>query len=135
MYSKPQQFELLKTGFQDSYFEYFSTSNKTEINQHFPDFQLRISETDQVYFLLCDKTVAGVFCYGISGEKANIKIDFVLAPYRDLKPGEFLFKQLKNQFKSEGINTFITPSTDNQHIHYLKKMGFDKREEGYCLDI
>jgi hypothetical protein len=135
LYAKPQQFILLKTDADDAYFKHFISSNAIDMNQHFPGFEKHLSEHDQLYFLLCDQAVAGVFGYAFSGNIATIKIDFVLTPYRDLKPGVFLFRQNKDKFKMEGIEKFITKTTHRQHIQYLEKMGFNKTAENYFLDI
>ena len=68
--------------------------------------------------------MAGVFF----GEKNNhilyLHLDFVTPAYRDLKPGDFIYKQNRQLFKDAGIRQIVCNTENAEHRKYLLKMGF-----------
>jgi hypothetical protein len=74
--------------------------------------------------------VAGIFI-GIKNENTlTVVLDYVSAPFRDLKPGEFLYQHNKAFFVDNEIHRIEISSDNEQHINYLKKMNFNLGQNG-----
>jgi hypothetical protein len=111
----------------DSYLNYFIGFYQREINEFFPNFNSSVLAEKEVFALLLlrNEAVAGVFIGIKENETLIVQIDFVTAAYRDLKPGNFIYKKNIDQIKEQGIH-HITCKTDNKsHQKYLLKMGFE----------
>lgn len=140
IYAKKEAFKLLRINLSDSYLNYYLDFNKSEIKHFFPGFTLvNLSDNNEktlIFNLLRDDAVAGVFI-GIKNENTlNVVLDYVSAPFRDLKPGEFLYQHNRAIFTEHDIN-IIEITTDNiQHINYLTKMNFKLKQNGiYSLTL
>jgi len=46
--------------------------------------------------------------------------------YRDFKVGSYVFEDKRLFFKELGYQEFVTFSTVDEHINYLKRMGFEE---------
>jgi hypothetical protein len=99
IYSINKSIESVSADFFDPYIQYFIDYHKKEINLLFPDFisqTLNFNHTDNkpiVFLLLRNALVAGVFVATQNGDKLIVNLDFVLAEYRDCKPGDLLYKK------------------------------------------
>lgn len=136
IYNRKETFKLIPTTLKDAYLQYFLDFNKKEINIFFPDFN-QIFTTDKhqseesiTLLLLRDAQVAGVFSGIKKPEELYIILDYVSAPYRDLKPGEYVYKKKVNVLKDLGIKRLICEIEHPQHKEYLRKMGFVEEKIG-----
>jgi len=140
IYAKKEAFKLLKINFSDSYLNYYLDYNKNEIKQFFPAFTLvNLSDEKEnvlIFSLLRDEVMAGIFIGIKNNNTLTVVLDYVSAPYRDLKPGEFLYQHNKPFYAENKIHR-IEISTDNEHhINYLKKMNFNLEQNGmYSLEL
>jgi len=140
IYSKKEAFKLLKINFSDSYLNFYLDYNKNEIKHYFPGFTLiNLSDKKEnllMFSLLRDDVVAGVFI-GVKNENTlNVVLDYVSAPFRDLKPGEFLYQHNKALFEEYEINKFEVTTDNDNHINYLIKMNFKLEQNGiYSLTL
>ena len=136
MYSASESFKVLKVEANDPYLEYFVDFHKAQIQNFFPRFDKSLLQQNEVehkaftLFLLRNAVVAGVF-FGIKNNHIlYLHLDFVSAPYRDLKPGEFIYKQNKLLFKEAGIRQIVCNTENEEHRKYLLKMGFVEKAGG-----
>lgn len=136
MYSASESFKVLKVDANDPYLEYFVDFHKAQIQNFFPRFDKSLllqNEGEQkafTLFLLRNAVVAGVF-FGIKNNHIlYLHLDFVSAPYRDLKPGDFIYKQNAQLFKEAGIRQIICNTENEEHRKYLLKMGFVEKAGG-----
>ena len=136
MYSASESFKVLKVEANDPYLEYFVDFHKAQIQNFFPRFDKSLllqNEGEQkafTLFLLRNAVVAGVF-FGIKNNHIlYLHLDFVSAPYRDLKPGDFTYKQNAQLFKEAGIRQIICNTENEEHRKYLLKMGFVEKAGG-----
>ena len=136
MYSASESFKVLKVEANDPYLEYFVDFHKAQIQNFFPRFDKSLllqNEGEQkafTLFLLRNAVVAGVF-FGIKNNHIlYLHLDFVSAPYRDLKPGEFIYKQNTLLFKEAGIRQIVCNTENEEHRKYLLKMGFVEKAGG-----
>lgn len=127
MYSHRDDFKLIRVDSSDAYLTYFLKYHQKEIVQFFPDFNSETwNKTDNSFtvLLIRNATVAGVFSGVINDGVLSVNIDFVTAPYRDLKPGQFIYNQNREFFADAGIKRFKAYSKSEIHKSYLLKMGF-----------
>jgi hypothetical protein len=136
IYNRKETFKLIPTNLQDAYLQYFLEFNKKEISSFFPDFHSKRldskkkSEDTIVLLLLRDAVVAGVFFGEKKGEELYIYIDYVSAPYRDLKPGDYIYKKNISVIKDYGVNRLVCEIEHPLHRDYLRKMGFIENKSG-----
>lgn len=130
IYNRKETFKLIPTTLKDSYLQYFLDFNNKEIQIFFPDYRQFIAvdrghaEDTVALLLLRDTQVAGVFSGIKKTEDLFIYLDYVTAPYRDLKPGEYIYKKKVNVLKDLGVKRLICEIEHPQHKEYLRKMGF-----------
>lgn len=130
MYSFHESFKSIQVAADDTYLNYFIDFYQSEINRFFPDFDKEaFQKTGNTFALLLlrNAVVAGAFV-GVKNEDTLIvQLDFVTAAYRDLKPGDFIYKKNIELIKEQGISQ-ITSNTENvTHQKYLLEMGFEKQ--------
>ncbi len=136
MYSDNESFKIMKVEANDPYLEYFVDFHKAQIQNFFPRFDkslLQQNEGEQkafTLFLLRNAVVAGVF-FGIKNNHIlYLHLDFVSAPYRDLKPGDFIYKQNAQLFNEAGIRQIVCNTENEEHRKYLLKMDFVEKTGG-----
>lgn len=140
IYTQKEAFKLLQSEKTDAYLDYFINFNIAEINRFFPGFKSEYLTQENnnllIFKLLRDTILAGLFVGAKQENTLTIMLDYVSAPYRDLKPGKFIFQQNADLFKANGINKLIVHTSNQQHIKYLEKMNFSKSDNNvYFLDI
>lgn len=132
IYTRKEIFKLIPTNLNDSYVKYYLDFNKTEIAHFFPLFEDKIAATSKnaselvTLLLLRDALVAGVFIGIKSDKELQVIVDYVSAPYRDMKAGEYIYKKHIHLFKDKGVEQLICETMHPLHKQYLGKMGFNK---------
>lgn len=132
IYTKKETFQVIKSDIKDGLIQYFLDFNQADINTIFKDFQKSINQEKADYItllLMRDTQIAGVVC-GIKKDKElDIVLDYVLPPFRDLKPGDYLYKKNLDIFKDLDIDNLISKVHHPAHHDYLLKMGFELKGE------
>lgn len=131
MYSYKEAFRAVMVKPDDNYLQYFIDYHKIGIKQFFPEFTLSVfvpdSDKNFILFLLRDAKVAGVFM-GIKEKNIlTIHLDFVTPEYRDLKPGDFVYKSNTDLMNTHGISKLVCKTENKIHQKYLAKMGFESK--------
>ncbi len=139
MYSHRDDFKMIRVESGDEYLNYFLHYHQKEIKQFFPDFNPDTWKKNENRFnvlLIRNAAVAGVFSGVLNDGILKVEIDFVTAPYRDLKPGQFIYNQNSNFFNEAGIIRFDALSNNVKHRNYLLKIGFspvDNQHDGLLV--
>jgi len=144
MHSQHEFFKSVMVSPDSAYLDYFLDYYQHEIKNFFPNFKktvlIKSEENSKVFsvLLLRNAAVAGV----LIGEKNNnilyIYLDFVINEYRDMKPGEFIYKKNVEFLKNKGIQQIICNTGNIIHQKYLRKMGFvlqNKSKTVFVKDI
>ncbi|MEV6930572.1 hypothetical protein AB0M46_39645 [Dactylosporangium sp. NPDC051485] len=63
---------------------------------------------------------------------AQVELDYVTQRYRDLSPGEFVFRR-SGQLTAHGFRRVLTPP--GMVAPYYARLGFQKTRDQYCLDL
>ena len=129
MYSVQESFKAIRVDATDSYLNYFIDFYQSEIKEFFPLFDKSIFNNDTFALLLLrNATVAGVFMGVKEDHILIVHLDFVTVEYRDLKPGDFLYKKNIELMKNQKIQQLVCNTDNIIHQKYLLRMGFTKGE-------
>jgi len=134
IYSKKESFNAIRTQIDDPYLQYYLDFYKKDILKFFPKTEQIVGDIQEyrdawVLLLLRDAQLAGILIGKRYGASLNILIDYVTAPYRDLKTGEYMY-QHSDLFKREGIELLIQETDKEPQSKFLLKMGFTEHPKG-----
>jgi TRAP-type mannitol/chloroaromatic compound transport system permease small subunit len=126
---KKDAFELLQIdAHQSPFLKMFIHYHRKEILKYFPNFDLSKLSNPRCIFILRNLMPVGLFiCLPHKG-MLEIKLDFVVKEYRDLKNAYYMFHSRSEIFKEQGFQAFIIKSEIADHINYMKKIGFYLKE-------
>lgn len=133
IYSKKETFQVIKSNVEDALVQYFLDFNQADISTIFQGFQEKTKQKEADYItllLMRDAQIAGVVCGVKKDRSLNIVLDYVLPPYRDLKPGDYLYKKNLDIFKDLDIDNLTSEIHHPAHHEYLLKMGFELKGDG-----
>ena len=129
MYSVHESFKSIQVNVNDPYLNYFIDFYQSEIKEFFPQFNREVFENETFALLLLrNATVAGVFIGVKAGHILTVHLDFVTVEYRDMKPGDFLYKKNVELMKNQNIQQLECITYNIVHQKYLQRMGFVKVE-------
>jgi len=101
-----------------------------DIKRFFPDFNNEELKNKKVLFILRNLVPVGLFVYeGEQNQVVDIKVDYVIPDYRDLKNAQYFFTGGKDYFLNRGFEKFRAVSKVEEHNKYLEKIGFVEKEE------
>ena len=127
-----QQYDMVESKKEDALLGYFLGKYYEDIKKYFPEFMLE-AEYDKAYVVCCNGNPAGVLL-GNEKEKGvvDIVLDYAIPTYRDCSVGTYLYSKLP----AHGVRALEYHLTDNEeHVTYMKKMGFVKGENAYVCDL
>lgn len=131
IYSKKEIFEILEVRSENKYMIRFLDFYNKDIQKHFPGFSYKPEMNTLSFLVLRNMSVAGIFlAHSINENTLFVGLDYVIAEYRDLKNGKFIYRCLKNRFVENGFTRIITSGDSEKYVWYLKKIGFQKNNEG-----
>lgn len=130
IYSSKEYFKLLPITGESEYFNHFLDYYKSGIEKYANKSQFNIDKSAVNFYILRNMVPAGVFIGSKHNENTlNVELDFVIPEYRDFKIGNYIYEKRKDYFLDKGYNKFICFSENDEHINYLKKMGFEEKIE------
>lgn len=128
IYNSKEYFKLLPINDSSQYFNYFLEFYKDSLNNYINTSEFNIEDYDVSFFILRNMVPAGVFVASKYDDNTlKVELDFVIPEYRDFKIGNFLYTNRKDYFLDKGYSNLISFSYLDEHIHYLKKMGFEEK--------
>lgn len=101
---------------------------RNDIGHHFPTYDFRIEPDDLIILVYADACPVGLFI-GKRQENGVLRVllDYSIPKYRDCSVGKFLYGELQ----VSGVRELITAGGTQDHEVYLKKVGFQPRENQY----
>ncbi len=137
IYVQKETFKALLVSFDDVYLDYFLDFYQMDIHAFFPRFNKSIMDNINhpvfIMLLLRNAVVAGVVIGFEYNDILDLQIDYVAAPFRDLRPGDFIYKKNIELFKQKGLRKIECETENSEHQKYLKKMGFQRKVENENL--
>ncbi len=129
MTSGSSHFRMLTASVKDQYVHEFLEMNRQDIQLYFPNFKLFDDKDYTTVMVHQDMALAGiVICHRIDDSTVEIDLDFVMPSYRDLKPGQFVFKDQSGFFKRMGVKRLVSTAGSEVHAKYLSKIGFSRKD-------
>jgi len=126
MYGRRDFFTLLPIHGCDAFGRKFLLFHEKDIRHFFPEFDLDQMQDRPGFFVLRNMSPAGVFYYSLAeGGDVAVRLDYVVAEYRDGRNAEFLFRILNEQFSGRGARRFTVRTRVPQHALYLRAHGFE----------
>lgn len=126
-----QAYEILEVSGDDDYLRHVLRVHEADIRHFNPDFVHDPFTGDPAYLILKgDATVGVVMLRDMGDGRAQLLLDYVMPPYRDLSPGEFVFGP-DGPFRARGFRRVRTPAT--MVDPYYERLGFHKDGDAYVL--
>ena len=130
IYRSKEYFKMLPIEGDSQYFSYFLDFYKKGLEEYAGTCEFNINNSDVNFYILRNMVPAGVFIGSRYNENTlKVELDFVIPEYRDFKIGNYIFENKKKYFLDKGYSKFISFSSKDEHIKYLKKMGFEETEK------
>ncbi|MBO3737781.1 hypothetical protein [Actinoplanes flavus] len=130
---KAYQVVEVRTG--DDLLAHILRTHHDDIVRFNPDLTLDgLTRRDAAAFLILNADeVAGVVVFHAAGNGvAQVELDYVTERYRDLTPGEFVFRRSR-YFIDRGCHTVITPA--GMRSPYYDRLGFQPQGDSYVLEL
>jgi hypothetical protein len=130
MLGSSEDFSLIRVPYDSEYLQSFLQFHEKDIEHFQPGFNLKPEEKDLCIFILRDMVPAGLVIGNLGDMgRFNIRLDFAIPSYRDLKVSQYLFKERKDFLSSYGIRGLLAHATEPGHRAYLEKIGFEATDQ------
>lgn len=127
--AKKEYFKTLSFEKDSEYFHHFLNFYKEGLKKFAHPSKLKANTYDVSFYILRNMVPAGLFLGSKYDENTlEVAVDFVIPEYRDFKIGSFVYEDCKDQFLNKGYTRLISYSSTDNHIKYLRKMGFEEKE-------
>lgn len=127
IYTTVDYFKVMSVSKGEQYLKQFMSFYEKDLTRFTKVSKKHIEESKIKFFVLRNMNPAGLFAADpIDDSTLEIHLDYVVPEYRDFKVGSYVFEDQRAFFKESGYEEFVTFSTEDEHIHYLKKMGFEE---------
>jgi len=130
MYRETEYFRTLETQSGAEYVNEFLRFYEEEIRGFQPGFERPSGPNAFALFVLRNLVPAGLLLGQVEGDVLRVDLDFVIPGYRDLKVGDYLFRQRAELFREKGIRRISSPAGTDEHAAYLERMGFRRSGKG-----
>lgn len=101
----------------------FVESHRGDIATSQPEF-IEIDDADSAWLLTRDGLPAGVLIGKRVGTTLETRLDYVMAPYRDSRIGQWLYGDGARVLRDAGIRRVTAHTTTKVHADYLARVGF-----------
>lgn len=103
----------------------FIDFHKSEISEHFPDFDADSLDDKEVIFITRNVIPVGLIVYS---EKPNavieIVLDYAIPTYRDYENATYFFQEFSTLMHEKGFKKYISYCKVPVHQRYLRRMKF-----------
>ena len=126
-------FEVLEVGPRDDYLRHVLRTHRDDILRFQPDFVWEPgTATDHAFIVIRGDETVGVVALRAEGDVARIRLDYVTRRYRDLTPGEFVWRR-SGLLARLGVRHVLTSPT--MVGAYYDRVGFRSNGREYVLDV
>lgn len=125
-------YQVVEVATDDNFLAHVLRVHWADIARFNPGFRFD-SSTQQAFLTLCGDEVVGVMLLRPAGEGvAQVDLDYVTRRYRDLTPGEFVFRR-SGQLTARGYHRVLTPP--GMVAPYYARLGFKPAGDRYSLEL
>ncbi|WP_226666197.1 hypothetical protein [Metabacillus litoralis] len=128
--AKQEYFKILPIEKNSEYFNHFLDFYKEGLKKFTDPVKLKANSYEVSFYILRNMVPAGIFLATKHNEDTlKVELDFVIPEYRDFKIGSFVYEDSKSQFIDKGYSKLISFTSNDEHMSYLRKMGFKEKDE------
>ncbi|MGL5928525.1 MAG: hypothetical protein ACRCY8_06280 [Dermatophilaceae bacterium] len=122
---------VLEVGERDAYLQHFLGVHAADIARFFPGFS---ATTDRMAYLVQrgDETAGAVIVRDAGNGTAQVELDYVTPRFRDLQPGEFVYRR-SGLFRDKGFRRVLT--APGMVAPYYRRLGFAPDGDRFRLDL
>jgi len=128
-------YQVVEVRTDDGFLAHILRTHHDDIVRFNPGFTVDgLDRRDAAAFLVVNvDEVAGVVIFHATGDgTAQVELDYVTERYRDLTPGEFVFRRSR-YFADRGCRTVITPP--GMRSPYYARLGFERSGDAFVLRL
>ena len=126
-----KEYELVSLEAKDAYLTYLLRAQEEDIEKCFPGLYYPAEEVNRCYLVTCHRAPAGIALCHREGDEMELFLDYSLPEYRDFSIGGYLMERLRG----EGIKRLTYHGPTQNHLAYLEKTGFVKKDNYYVKDL
>jgi GNAT superfamily N-acetyltransferase len=125
IFSSREFFKILEVAADSTYLRHFLAHHLKDIRRLYRHFDYKPGINQVTLFVLRDTVPAGIFIGEVlpNGD-LNVRLDYVVPDYRDLKVAKFLLQDQVGFFRERGVKRLVSSAGTEQHAKYLKQIGF-----------
>ncbi len=120
MSNTKKNYDLVKSGTDDSLLKYTINKYKEDIIKCFPGINMDFATANSGYVVCHNGKPAGIMLGELKDGVMEVLLDYSIPEYRDFSIGQFLFSKLPE----DGIKSLTYRGSDENHKAYLTKTGF-----------
>ncbi|WP_026489663.1 YgjV family protein [Butyrivibrio sp. XBB1001] len=120
MSNTKKNYDLVKSGTDDSLLKYTIDKYKEDIIKCFPGINMDFATANSGYVVCHNGKPAGIMLGELKDGVMEVLLDYSIPEYRDFSIGQFLFSKLPE----DGIKSLTYRGSDENHKAYLTKTGF-----------
>ena len=117
----------------------FIDFHKKDIQYFFPNLEHDSINDPFIFFILRNMLPVALFIGQSKGQGIlEIKLDYVIPNYRDLKSASYLYKNRRDHFLKNGFNQLEIFTSVPEHVNFVKKIGFkvdSKKADRFYLKL
>lgn len=126
-------YEVLSVDSDDTYLTHFLRRQARDIAGFNPGFTGSVEPGAAAYLIQHgNETVGIVVVRDAGGGDAQVELDYVTPPYRDLSPGEFVYRE-SDLFARKGFRRILTPP--GMLAPYYARLGFTRDGDHWVLAV
>ena len=126
-----KEYEIIKTDGDDILLNHLLDYYRNDILKCFPGISYDTKKADQIYVVLCQGKPVGMTLGNLDGDTLELMLDYSIPEFRDFSIGAYLLSNLKK----EGIKKVVYRGPDENHLNYLKRLGFVFTDGSYVKQL
>ena len=126
-----KEYEIIKADGDDALLNHLLDYYHDDIMKCFPGISYDTKKADQIYVVLCQGKPVGMTLGNRNGDSLELMLDYSIPEFRDFSIGAYLLSNLKK----EGIKKVVYRGPDENHLNYLKRLGFEYTDGIYVKQL
>lgn len=126
-----KEYKIIKTDGNDILLNHLLDYYRNDILKCFPGISYDTKKADQIYVVLCQGKPVGMTLGNLDGDTLELMLDYSIPEFRDFSIGAYLLSNLKK----EGIKKVVYRGPDENHLNYLKRLGFVYTDGAYVKQL
>ena len=125
-------YQVVRVGVDDDFLAHILRTHAADIARYNPGLVWRPDPDRSAYLVMRGDDVVGVVLVrAVDETTAQVELDYVTQRFRDLTPGEFVYRR-SHLFTDRGFRRVLTPP--DMVAPYYDRLGFRKTGDSYLLE-